>query len=588
MQYGELIDFLQNVGKDPSRLIFEDELTGLHNRRFLLSYFEHKVHWDQDEHFPLSLLILDVDLFKSINDTYGHDAGDEALVFLAGLLKEVAGPNAYPVRFGGDEFIVLLPRTELSKAVAQAQRLHQLTQERPLVLSGGKSQIHVSLSIGVASARTDAASGNDLIRKADAALYASKKQGRNRISVAKETDPQKIAPKTALHRLVDAEIAGRSRELEAFSEALEALSLGESRFLLIGGAPGMGKSTIIETVRRSLARNQGLAVVKLSGRRQEGFRPYYLAGQAVVSLMSQRADKGVPALDALDGRELHYLGHVLPNLDDRSSPIEEDERRQRQGIFVTLVRLLTMLLDGKPLVLLVDDLHFADEGTLLLLKVLLGRTEPRLFVCGTVTDSLGLGQEEDAPPWERFLQSKSTAPSVVKRQLEPLTPEDIRSHLSGVFPGINLPEGFEAELARITSGNPLFLGEILRKLVLDQKLSLVGQKWTVDSPEEGYLPRSLEEIVSQKIAALDEESRNLLEQVSTLGEDVPLSVVAGATRVSENQVLEFVDRAEDLGLLRTDFKINDETMRFLGKRVLEIVYGSIRKERREELHERVG
>jgi len=588
MQYGELIDFLQNVGKDPSRLIFEDELTGLHNRRFLLSYFEHKVHWDQDEHFPLSLLILDVDLFKSINDTYGHDAGDEALVFIAGLLKEIAGQDAFAVRFGGDEFMVLLPRTELSKAVMQAHHLHQLTKERPLVLSGGKGQIQLSISIGVASARTDAASGNDLIRKADTALYASKKQGRNRVSVAKEIDPQKTAPKVALHRLDDAEIAGRSGELQAVSEALGALSLGESRFLLIEGAPGMGKSTVIETVRRSLALNQALAVVKLWGKRQEGFRPYYLAGQAIVSLMTQRADKGVPALDALDARELHYLGHVLPNLDDRSAAIEEDERRRREGIFVTLVKLTTKLLDGKPLVVLVDDLQFADEGTLLLLKVLLGRAAAPLFVCGTVNDTLGMGQDEEAPPWERFFQSNGTTLSLVRRQLQPLGADDIRIHLSGVFPGIDLPPGFETELARTTSGNPLFLGEMLRKLVLDQKLSLVGQRWTVEPPEEGYLPRSLEEIVSQKIAALDEEGRKLLEQVSTLGEDVPLSVVAGASDVSENEVLEFLDRAENLGLLRTDFQINDETMRFLGKRVLEIVYGSIQKERRQELHERVG
>ena len=588
MQYGELIDFLQNVGKDPSRLIFEDELTGLHNRRFLLSYFEHKVHWDQDEHFPLSLLILDVDLFKSINDTYGHDAGDEALVFIAGLLKEIAGEDAFAVRFGGDEFMVLFPRTELSKAVTLAHNLHQLTKERPFALPGGNGQIQISLSIGVASARTDAASGNDLIRKADTALYTSKKQGRNRVSVAKETDPQKTAPKVALHRLGDAEIAGRSGELQAVSEALEALSLGESRFLLIEGAPGMGKSTVVETVRRSLAVNQALPVVKLSGKRQEGFRPYYLAGQAVVSLMTQRADKGVPALDALDARELHYLGHVLPNLDDRSVAIEEDDRRRREGIFVTLVKLTTKLLEGKPLVVLADDLQFADEGTLVLLKVLLGRADTHLFVCGTVTDTLGVGQDEEAPPWERFFQSRGAELRLVKRQLRPLTAEDIRTHLSGVFPGIDLPPGFEAELARTTSGNPLFLGEILRKLVLDQKLTLVGQRWTVQAPEEGYLPRSLDEIVGQKIAALDEESRKLLEQVSTLGEEATLSVVAGATDVSENDVLEFLDRAENLGLLRTDFHINDETMRFLGKRVLEIVYGSIQKERRQELHERVG
>jgi diguanylate cyclase (GGDEF)-like protein len=588
MQYGELIDFLQNVGKDPSRLIFEDELTGLHNRRFLLSYFEHKVHWDQDEHFPLSLLILDVDHFKDINDTYGHDAGDEALVFVAGLLRELAGPNAYPVRFGGDEFIVLLPRTELSKAVALAQRLHEIAKERLLALSGGEKQIPLSLSIGVASARTDAASGNDLIRKADAALYASKKQGRNRVSVAKETDPQKTAPRIALHRLDDAEIAGRSGELEAFSEALEALGLGESRFLLIEGAPGMGKSTVIETVRRSLARNQALSVVKLSGRSQEGFRPYYLAGQAIVSLMGQRADKGVPALDALDGRELHYLGYVLPNLDDRSTPLEEDERRRREGIFVTLRKLFAMLLEERPLVVLVDDLHFADEGTLLLFKVMLGRPDMRVFVCGTVTDSLGRGQDDEIAPWERFLQGHGASLPLARRHLKPLTAEDIRAHLSGVFPGINPPPGFESELARTTAGNPLFLGEILRKLVLDQKLSLVGQKWTVDAPEEGYLPRSLDEIVTEKIAALDGESRRLLEQVSTLGEDVPLSLVTGAARVSENEVLEFLDRARDLGLLRTDFQINDETLRFLGKRVLDIVYGSIETKRRQELHERVA
>ena len=102
VQYGELIDFLQNVGKDPSRLIFEDELTGLHNRRFLHSYFEHKVHWDRDDSFPISLLVVDIDLFKAINDTYGHEAGDEALKFVATLITEVAGENGYPGRFGGD------------------------------------------------------------------------------------------------------------------------------------------------------------------------------------------------------------------------------------------------------------------------------------------------------------------------------------------------------------------------------------------------------------------------------------------------------------------------------------------------------
>ena len=600
MQYGELIDFLQNVGKDPSRLIFEDELTGIHNRRFLHSYIEHKVHWDSEDSFPLSLLVADVDLFKDVNDTYGHDGGDEVLVFVAGLLTEVAGDSGYPIRFGGDEFMVLLPKTELGQAVQHAHRLSQLTKERTLRLANSKGELTISLSIGVAAARSDATSGNELIRIVDTALYTSKQLGRNHVSVASDIDAEKTYRKTALHRLNDAEIAGRSRELSAVSEALGSLSLGKSKFVVIEGESGMGKSTVIETIRGSLGSNDALHVVRVAGQRQEGYRPYYVLGHVLVALLNQRADKGGSVLDTLDDNELHYLGHVLPHLDNlsglnglsgRGANVDEDQVRRREGIFVTLVQLIGKLLDRQPLVLLIDDVHFADEASLVMLRTLFMRKELSLLVCGTATGTVVpvmMSQEEESPPWVRFVESHGDEIGINILQLEPLREDDIAQHLAGVFPGIDLPDGFEKDLAEITQGNPLFLAEIVRKLVLDQKLHLVGQRWTIDPPEKGYLPRSLDEIVSEKIAALDEQGRSLLEEVSTLGEDVPLSMVTGASDISESKVLEFLDRAEDLGLLRADFHINDETMRFLSKRVLEIVYGQIDQTRRQELHQRVG
>jgi diguanylate cyclase (GGDEF)-like protein len=587
MRYHELINSLHNAGKDPSRLIFEDDLTGLNNRRFLLGYFEHTVQWEADEHFPLSLALLDIDLFKSINDTYGHDAGDEALVFVAGLLKEVAGHDGYPVRLGGDEFMMLFPATDLEQAVAHARRLQQFTRERPLDLSGRKGSIRISLSIGVASAPADATNGNALIRQADIALYVSKKRGRNRVSLANEAEPEETAPKVALDRLEDAAVAGRRDEVQAVSAALDALSRGESSVLLIEGSPGMGKTTVIEAIRQSVAVNPAFSVVKISGRRQEEFRPYYLAGLLVRSLMSQRAGKAAAALDTLDARELHYLGQVLPSLDDGDATVDADQQRRRQGIFDTLVKFTTTLLDGKPLALLVDDLQYADEGTLVLLKVLTERASPPIFVCGAANDTLG-GPDETAPPWERFFQTTGAELCVARRRLRPLDANDIRLHLSSVYPGIDLPPGFDAELQRTTSGNPLFLSEVLRMLVLDGKLSLAGQRWTVEPLEPGYLPRSLEEIVNRRIASLDERGRNLLEQISALGEDVALSVVTGATNVSENEVLEFLNRARSLGLLRTDFQNKDESMRFLGEAVREIVYRSIPPERRQELHAHLG
>ena len=238
--------------------------------------------------------------------------------------------------------------------------------------------------------------------------------------------------------------------------------------------------------------------------------------------------------------------------------------------------------------LLIDDVHFADEASLVMLRTLFMRKELSLLVCGTATSTVAMSQDEESPPWVRFVESHGDEIAINILQLEPLREDDIAQHLAGVFPGIDLPDGFEKDLAEITQGNPLFLAEIIRKLVLDQKLHLVGQRWTIDPPEKGYLPRSLDEIVSEKIAALDEQGRSLLEEVSTLGEDVPLSMVTGASDISESKVLEFLDRAEDLGLLRADFHINDETMRFLSKRVLEIVYGQIDQTRRQELHQRVG
>ena len=86
MKHQDLLRFVQNAGVDPSRLIFEDELTGLYNRRFLHNYLKYKVRWDSLEKEPVSLLMMDLDHFKQINDTHGHDVGDQALIWVIMIL----------------------------------------------------------------------------------------------------------------------------------------------------------------------------------------------------------------------------------------------------------------------------------------------------------------------------------------------------------------------------------------------------------------------------------------------------------------------------------------------------------------------
>ncbi|MGD8438512.1 MAG: HEAT repeat domain-containing protein, partial [Syntrophobacterales bacterium] len=469
-----------------------------------------------------------------------------------------------------------------------ADRLLQRLHQEPAQLPDVDEELHITFSIGVASAPDDAYTGKALIQKADTALYYAKKTGRDRFANAGEIAPEDVFAKTALYQLDKARIAGRKIQLTRVAASLRKFSKRLSQFLIVEGASGMGKSEFLQTIRRNLAQAKILQIT-VSGKPQEGLRPYYLTTDIIVEIMNQRPDKGSEILDELEPQEVDNLCHILPQLGEPQEISEqEDYQRQREQIFTTLVHFIPKLLNSRSLILFIDDLHLSDEATLLVLRQLLLRGDIPLFICATATD-IGLSKVQGRqPPLNRFFTAYGQELDIGRVPLTPLSPEDIGAHFRGTFPRVNLPENFEETLAQLTQGNPLFLNEIQRKLVLDGKITLSGQQWGVGSLEEGYLPRSFEEVISQKIAALDEESKKLLDEASTLGEKVSLSVLTGSSENREAEVLEFVDQAVTQGLISTDYQMNDDTIKFLGKRVLEITYGAIAEDRKKELHQRIG
>jgi diguanylate cyclase (GGDEF)-like protein len=588
MEYQDLLFFLQHVGTDPSRLIFEDELTGIYNRRFLHNYFRYKVSWDSLEIHPVSLIMMDLDHFKQVNDTYGHGIGDQVLIWLASLLKEMSGDKGLAIRYAGDEFMILMPHTDKDAALQLGQNLIQRLHKESLHLPEMEGELHITLSVGVATAPEDARTGKALIQKADTALYFAKKTGRDRLVNAGQVAPEDVFAKTALQLLDLATIAGRKTQLGKIAEALKKFSKRQSQFIVVEGADGMGKSEFLQTIRRNLAQAK-IWQIAVQGITQEAFRPYYLISNILVEILNQRADKGSEILDSLTPQEINYLSHILPQLGEpEEAAHQEDEKSQREQIFATLVHFFPQLINSRPVILLIDDLHLSDEATLLLLRRLILRGDVPLFICGTTTDMRPDKVQVKPAPVERFFLAFKEELDIGRVPLTPLSGADIATHFQGIFPQVRLPENFGKDLAQLTQGNPLFISEIQRKLVLDRKITLTGQQWKVEPLEEGYLPRSLEEIVSQKIAALNEESRQLLDQASTIGENVSLSVLTGTSESRETEVLEFVDQAVAQGLISSDYQINDEAIRFLSKRVLDITYGAIQEDRKQELHERVG
>ena len=162
-----------------------DDLTGLYNSRYLNLVLRRESKRASRSGRPLSLLFMDLDGFKGVNDTHGHLAGSKALVEAAAIIRGSARETDVAARFGGDEFSVILPDTGRDGAVSVAERIRDRINAWEFLASDGLS-IHLTASIGVATLPDVAASAEELLRAADVAMYRVKDAGKNGIHIAQE------------------------------------------------------------------------------------------------------------------------------------------------------------------------------------------------------------------------------------------------------------------------------------------------------------------------------------------------------------------------------------------------------------------
>jgi two-component system cell cycle response regulator len=160
-----------------------DALTGLHNRRYFETHFADLLTRTAEKGRPLSVLTLDIDHFKSVNDTWGHEAGDAILKGFAGRIKRVLRTMDLVCRLGGEEFVVVMPDTPAEIAIKVAERLRTSIEVDPFVIDAAGRTIAVTVSVGLAE-RGRGRDAGALLKAADDALYASKRGGRNRVTAA--------------------------------------------------------------------------------------------------------------------------------------------------------------------------------------------------------------------------------------------------------------------------------------------------------------------------------------------------------------------------------------------------------------------
>jgi two-component system, cell cycle response regulator len=158
-----------------------DALTGLFNRRYMESHLATLIEQAKSRGKPLTALVLDIDYFKAINDSHGHDAGDDVLrEFALRIRRSIRGIDL-ACRYGGEEFVIVMPETDMAVAAMVAERLRRRIAADPFVIQQGARSIPVTISIGIAGVRGREDTAAALLKRADQALYRAKRDGRNRV-----------------------------------------------------------------------------------------------------------------------------------------------------------------------------------------------------------------------------------------------------------------------------------------------------------------------------------------------------------------------------------------------------------------------
>ena len=165
--------------------VAEDPLTGLYNRRYVFDIVERELTRYRRYREPLALILIDADHFKRVNDTWGHCAGDKVLQHIADVCRNSVRESDVVGRFGGEEFIIVLPHTRASDAGFVAHRIRQSMQRAGVRTDAG--EIKVTLSLGIAECGPGTDTFDRLLQAADQALYAAKQAGRNRIAFSVQT-----------------------------------------------------------------------------------------------------------------------------------------------------------------------------------------------------------------------------------------------------------------------------------------------------------------------------------------------------------------------------------------------------------------
>ncbi len=573
--------------REASRLIFVDELTGLYNRRFMRQYLRERLDQLTRERSSLAVIMLDLDGFKQINDTYGHLEGDLVLKRVAEIVREALPPGGYAIRFAGDEFFAFLEGTDGAGGVRVAETIRERVSADSFATPKAPTGISVRLSLGVAAYPEDAAAPSQLIEAADQALYRSKRMGKNCVSRAGGwTLPSEAE---IFKRFPCPRLVGREGELSQLEQPLLNEALRKNRLFLVEASRGVGKTRLLLELQ-ARAVNRGLRCLFTRCLHSNQAIPYSTLKEALSDYLGRATEHQDAIRRRLSAPTVAEIGTLIPALataDPPRQPLAPEDRRSL--LFHAMEDLLCLLSEGAPLVLFLDDLHFVDEASLEVLYRLLDREEGRVIVYAA-TQSEGLAKQEGTPgPLQRLFALLRQSPSLARLSLPSLTPSQVAQMVTEILVNSEGSPAFFERLYEASRGIPLFVEETLKGLIAKGALQSPQGIWNLDAVEPEAVPATLEAAILGGLETLDQETQTMITRAAVVGPHVDLSLLSGVLGKDAGETLALVDQGkkhrvfEDPGPLG-----DDDEVRFLSQCFQQVVYYHLDPNDRQRTHRVVG
>jgi two-component system cell cycle response regulator len=181
VRHKRFADYLRGKMQKNMELAVTDAVTNLYNRHFLETHLDNIFSKSAEKRSNTSLLMLDIDLFKIVNDTFGHASGDEVLEEFSKRISDNMRSIDLVARYGGEEFVVVMPETDMEFALFIAERVRKQISDAPFKISGSDTPVDITVSIGVSIISDDCNTKEKLLKEADDGLYKAKETGRNKV-----------------------------------------------------------------------------------------------------------------------------------------------------------------------------------------------------------------------------------------------------------------------------------------------------------------------------------------------------------------------------------------------------------------------